>query len=248
MSNVCLITPTGGRPEAFALCEKWMSRQTLRPSRWIVVDDCDPPTRCTLSQEVIRPKVLWRPGDNTQARNLLLALNRIRDLWAPGAVLLVEDDDYYAPGYIQNMVGWLQQAPLVGESHARYYNVTERAYFTCFNHSHSALAHIGFRTTLLGEIVGVVSQNACKMIDMHIWCDTRTKGKLFPREQGPRLSWVGMKGLPGRPGIGGGHKEIWRAPHFGNPPWVDDPNLAALRSWIGGDAEQYARFGRLHTT
>jgi hypothetical protein len=39
MKHFTVITPTGDRPETFALCERYLYRQTLKPSKWIVVDD-----------------------------------------------------------------------------------------------------------------------------------------------------------------------------------------------------------------
>ena len=39
MEPFAVITPTGDRPEAFALCVKWMKSQDLSPHVWVVVDD-----------------------------------------------------------------------------------------------------------------------------------------------------------------------------------------------------------------
>ena len=43
-----LLTPTGMRPEAFALCERWMAAQTYDgPCTWFVVDDGAVPLKLT---------------------------------------------------------------------------------------------------------------------------------------------------------------------------------------------------------
>ena len=54
---ITLITPTGDRHEAFALCEKWIGRQSyIGQIQWVVVDDGHEPTETTLGQEVLRPE------------------------------------------------------------------------------------------------------------------------------------------------------------------------------------------------
>jgi len=230
--KVTLITPTGGRPEAFALCEKWVSRQTLPPSQWIVVDDCDPPTACTMGQRVLRPAWRWRPGMNTQVRNLLMALRPWVDT---DLVLFWEDDDCYAPGYIEVMVERLRSAPLIGETYAKSYHVKERAWHVAANEQHASLSQTGFRRSLLLRIWAII-QAGDKFADMNIWRVLGPMGKLFPPTS-PSSNCVGMKGMPGRSGIGFGHRR-----EGGRLPWTDDPDLKILTSWIGKDAEEYARF------
>lgn len=232
--SVTLITPTGGRPEAFALCERWISAQTYKgPMHWIVVDDYDPPTELHLGQELIRPERLWGPGDITQHRNLLLALKRVTD----DLVLIIEDDDYYSPEFVDTMVLRLQEAPLVGEANARFYNVRERAYHFCSNGHHSSLSQTGFRSELIPDVKGIVLTGR-RFIDMELWQYLSRVGKLYPCGN----TWVGMKGMPGRPGLGVGHRKLWRTSLAGNAPWVNDSTLGVLRSWIGTNAEAYSGF------
>ena len=71
-----LLTATGCRPEAWALCERWMARQTYAGTvRWVIVDDGPDEQPITFEREgwvleVLRPTPRWRLGNNTQARNL----------------------------------------------------------------------------------------------------------------------------------------------------------------------------------
>lgn len=37
--GITIITPTGDRHEMFSLCAKWVSKQTVQPNQWIIVDD-----------------------------------------------------------------------------------------------------------------------------------------------------------------------------------------------------------------
>jgi hypothetical protein len=48
-------------------------------------------------------------------------------------------------------------------------------------------------------------------------------------------SCIGIKGLPGRPGITQAHREQTRG-------WFADPDLTMLRSWIGEDANIYTKY------
>jgi len=45
---------------------------------------------------------------------------------------------------------------------------------------------------------------------------------------------VGIKGMPGRAGLGEGHA--------GHPRYAPDPSLNVLRQWLGPDAGHYARY------
>lgn len=219
-----LITCTGGRPEAFALCERWMNRQTWRGEiQWIVVDDGPENTEVTMGQTVVRPQPRWRPGEITLARNLLAAIPLVRGEKA----LFIEDDDWYAPGYIERMSVALDAAPLAGEAPARYYNVATRQYKNCGNTGHASLCQTGLRAELLPSLQRICRRGG-KFIDLALWREHREK-YLFHAPYS-----VGIKGLPGRAGIGIGHRP--------KPGWAHDPGLAVLRSWIGGDAAAYEKF------
>lgn len=226
---IIAITPTGGRPDAFALCEYYMARQTQQPDLWIVVDDCDPPTKCTMGQIVIRPEPRWQhwpEGGSTQHRNMLAALG---DCTADDLLIFWEDDDWYAPDYIKKQISRLANHPLVGEIPARYYNVCRGLHREFGNTPHASLCATAMRGSLIPEL-----REACECrawIDMHIWRRHSNIGKLYQGE-----SVAGIKGMPGRPGVSAAHR---------NEPtgqWSGDPDGSRLRQWIGDDAASYARF------
>ncbi|HCZ47951.1 MAG TPA: hypothetical protein DCZ11_02980, partial [Gammaproteobacteria bacterium] len=143
-----LLTATGARPQAWALCERMMRLQDWDGAvRWVIVDDGAHPQPLTFRRpgwtlEVIRPQPYWRPGMNTQARNLAAGLAEIGDT---ERVVVIEDDDAYAPGYLRAVASWLADAPLVGESHARYYHVARRVWRDCGNHAHASLCSTAVR-------------------------------------------------------------------------------------------------------
>ena len=220
---ITLITPTGGRPEAFALCERYMARQSVRFNQWIVVDDCKKPTRCTMGQEIIRPDTFWQEGDMTLPRNISLALEQVKY----DNILIIEDDDWYHPDYIKTLVEKLEKFDIVGEGHARYYNVANYGHMIHQNNTHASLCMTGFSSRVLEQVKTCVEKNiGQKFLDIEIW--KLPVRKLVYRDS---LTCVGIKGMKGRGGIGYGHKGS-----FGSP---DAAPFYTLRKWIGNDAEFY---------
>lgn len=233
-----VITPTGSRPAAFALCERMMARQVYdKPVRWIIVDDgpvSTPLTETTpgpnWSQWILRPEPFWRPGDNTQARNLIEALDaaeRLKGLGEELRVVVIEDDDWYDPRWLATIDAALDRAELAGESHARYYNVRMRRGADLNNAHHASLRCSGMRGRGLAALRLALGEFS-KAYDFKMWRDPSPSKFLFQTHL-----TVGMKGLPGRPGIAAGHEDLaGRA----------DRDLKLLRAWIGDDADLYADF------
>lgn len=232
---ITIITPTGGRPEAFALLNGYMLRQTYEgPVRWIIVDDFHPRTDFPKVVRdwkitVIRPTKVWEPGQNSQAPNLLAGLASMLD--DSDRLLIMEDDDWYSPRYLEIMNNWLNDCLLVGEGFARYYNVRSRMARQLGNSGHASLCSTGMRGAAIQTFVEVV-QDAIKSgssyLDIDLW--ERRQGSVRANQG---LS-VGMKGLPGRPGIGMGHVE-----HMIAQGGMPDPAGEILRGWVGTDAEAY---------
>ena len=218
-----LLTATGARPEAWAICERLMARQDYTgPVRWVIVDDGTEPQPFTFAREgwtleVIRPEPCWQPGQNTQARNLAAGLAMIGQ---DARVVVIEDDDYYPPEWLSVVDGWLQSHDLVGESYARYFNVRTGMGHAHRNNQHASLCATACKGKGLVALRKAVA-NRRTFIDMDLW--GRCRGKL----RRANLT-VGIKGLPGRDGIGGGHRE-----DYGQP--MD------LRDWLGEAAAIYGR-------
>lgn len=223
-----LLTATGVRPEAWAICERLMLRQDYAgPVRWIVVDDGAEPQPVTFSRpgwdmEIVRPLPFWRPGQNTQARNLLAGLARVP---ADARVVVIEDDDWYRTDWLSTCDAMLAKAELVGECRARYYNLPLRRGRQLSNGAHASLCSTALRGSALGRLRWVCERSP-KFIDLELW-KRHASRHLFA---GGRV--VGIKGLPGRGGIGMGHRDDFRGTH--------DPDGSLLRQWVGTDAELYA--------
>lgn len=221
-----LLTVTGERPKAFALCEEWMRRQTYTGQvRWVIVDDGRTeqkinfqPERGTWHIEVYRPDTPWQPGQNTQARNLLLGLFVIHN---HENLVIIEDDDYYAPDWLETVERELEKAELVGETNARYYNLNKRMGREMENFRHSSLCSTAMRGQAI-ETFRSVCRPGIQFIDHILW-QAHSNQRLF---KGHRV--VGIKGLPGRQGIGMGHDKKFTG--------IRDNGGKLLTEWIGLDA------------
>ena len=219
-----LLIATGCRPEAWRISEALLERQTYAgPARLVVVDDGPVAQPITLQRagwtvEVVRPMPRWEAGQNTQARNLAAGLEVIdRD----ELVVCWEDDDYYAPGYLSDVANWLESADLVGECRARYYNVATGHGRQLGNRQHASLCSTAVKGDGLALLRQAVKRSP-KFIDLELW-------RMFARKQLHETRHVvGIKGMPGRGGIGVGHHK-------------DFGKAMSLRDWIGEDAALYGR-------
>jgi hypothetical protein len=233
--SLTLLTATGARPEAWAICERLMAAQDYAgPVRWVIVDDGPTPQPLTFARdawmlEVLRPTPPWEPGQNTQARNLLAGLAVIE---AAARVVLVEDDDWYAPDWLTTVNAALDAAELVGETRARYYHVRTRHAHEHSNTTHSSLCSTAVRGAAIDRLRDVCLfqprvapiGRPLTFIDMELW-HRHASRQLF---DGHRV--VGIKGLPGRHGIGSGHLGFES---------IADPHSEILRRWVGDDARFY---------
>lgn len=230
-----ILTPTGGRPLAWAFCQRWMAAQTYAgPVKWIVVDDVEPAQSVTFQREgwavmTVQPRPAWQ-GRNTHGRNLLEGL-ALCDPRHP--VVLVEDDDYYRPSWLATVAAALESADLVGETHATYYHVGTRRWLRYRNTTHASLCATAMAGRVIRQFREVIALRSAlfedsvrQLFDATLWHE-HPGGHLFDGQ-----SVIGMKGIPGRRGgIGVGHHD-----HFGRNV---DRDGAMLRTWLGADAEAY---------
>lgn len=227
MEKVTLITCTGARPEAFTLCERWIKNQTYRGEiEWIVVDDCEPATVCTMGQKYVRGPKPWRPGINTQRYNMEAALPHITGDF----IFIIEDDDYYGPSYIEAYTNLLKFYSAVGEGNAKYYNILDRSFKEWNNYQHASLCQTGIRKELLPRLDEAINSGEL-FIDMALWRIFRAQN-LKPFIFANQDYVVGIKGLPGRHGIGAGHFPQEKG-------FVKDPGFAQLKGWCGVNAQPY---------
>jgi len=201
MQILNIITPTGARPEAFSNCVEYMKAQEYTgPVKWVIVDDgpesMETPTIKDWEILHIRPKPLWSPGKNTQARNLKEGLKHIEGT----RVIIVEDDDKYASWWLKQCNQWLQINDLVGEAPSVYRHLDGSE--KCMgNKKHASLCSTAMKGKALEDFKKVLCQTTS--LDYKLWQKFKGNKKIYPYNGGV----IGIKGYPGRPGIGVGHKK-----------------------------------------
>jgi hypothetical protein len=179
----------------------------------------------------VYPTPIWQ-GQNTQARNIKAGVDALLNNFKKEdieAVFIIEDDDYYKPNYLERMMARRGNFDIWGEVNTIYYNVLYRRYAANNNNAHVSL----FQTAV--SVDGLLKLESCyyhKFIDCVLW--TLLPNKLLFFEN---FLAVGIKGMPGRGGIGAGHSRMMAM--------KDDSNLYYLRSLIGEeDAKLYERYYR----
>lgn len=231
---ITAITPTGDRPLALLMCQQWMERQTMPPDQWIVVDDGKEPYRPGVCGYIRRRP---QPDDpkHTLNINMLEALRHVKG----DKIIIIEDDEYYAPGYIEEMSRRLDTYALVGIGWSKYYHLPSRGYARHANIAHASWAQTAFRAEMIPLVAGTVGQVNQDYMDVRVWraCGggivagrdktgwCRAVGdRACVFDDGDTPLYVGMKGLLGRPGIGIGH----RAQTYK----TFDTDGSILKSWI----------------
>jgi glycosyltransferase involved in cell wall biosynthesis len=219
--SVTVITPTADQPIGIALLERWMRRQTVQPSQWIVADDGLAPAELSLGQEhLVRERA--HEGGRSLAANLLAAIKVARG----ERILIMEHDDYYAPDHIAVQLDHLGDHVATGARRIRYYNVAARG-FKVMRNTGSALCNTALTREALPQLRAAAERclgTGEIGVDGLFWSAVR--GQVHDVD-----TVVGIKALPGRQGLGVGHR------HLG---WQLDPELEQLRAWIGEDVEHYA--------
>jgi hypothetical protein len=227
---ITLITPTADQPTGMALCEKYMARQTIPYDQWIVVDDGVQHAKLTMGQAHI-----WRERETdckpaqSLCRNLLGAIPLIEG----DIIVVIEHDDHVAQNHVETMVRQLKNALIAGDPKQRYYNVAHRCW-RLFDNVGASLCQTAFRRSLLPTFKGAVQAclSASRIgVDRALWDAVQPSCKSLVRSD----TVLGIKGLPGRPGIGVGHRPSGSL-------WTPDPELVRLREWIGADADMYEPF------
>jgi hypothetical protein len=225
-----IITPTGDRPLPFELCCKYILRQTVQPTEWIVVDDGDVPTTIPnfpWIKHIIREKIKGEPKHSLRPQ-MIEALHHV----TTDRVLIIEDDDWYSPKHCETLLNTLKTFDLTGQINCVYYHIPCKCYFLCKNKDRASWCQTGFHSSLIPRILEVCNLLYDPFIDLHVWrMGNVNKGIVDPSIL-PLC--IGMKGLPGRQGTTMG----WTRPHM----FTKDLDGSILRAYIGDDADLYRRF------
>jgi hypothetical protein len=228
---IALITPTGARPRQIQLCAKFMEAQTYKGDvTWVIVDDGNPRTTNFIPDNFrdnwtiikIYPKPAWEIGQNTQGRNISAGMKVIKAL-NPELIFIIEDDDYYRHVYLEEMMKRKGSFDVIGERNTIYYNVASRRWCINGNEKWSSLFQTAFTMNAIPAFERLYTE---KFIDFTFFKQIKNI-HLF---NAGNLS-IGIKGQPGRAGIGAGH--TWSS------NMIKDPEMLKLKEFIGDDFRYY---------
>lgn len=235
--KISVLTCTGDRPISLNLLSRWMKHQTKQPDQWLIIDDGKEPFIPTLDCDYV-----YRvPQDNDPLHTLNANIQYAFPYIKGDVILFCEDDEYYAPTYIETMINKLSSHEMVGICKSKYYHLPSRTYHIHINTDHASLAQTGITFSFLKEHQSLIAGDP--FIDIRLWQEATkiqsgkkkpflpkgtSMGKAFLFDDGlQNCLYVGMKGLPGRRGIGSGHKGVGRI----------DPHLKILKQWISKDED-----------
>ena len=202
--KIAVITPhqPGARSVFIERLKTYINRQTVKPDQWIVVDH--------------------NTGKDKDITDRLIAgLNECRDA---DLILIMEDDDWYAPNYIQRMRDeWIKAGKpnMIGVGQTHYCHIKSGGHVLLKHPKRASLMSSGINGLAVYNIQWPQEQ---VFIDLHLW--TQLGGKTFIPNQ-PIA--VGIKHGIGNTG-GKGHNPKW-------PLYKKAPNM--LASLIGSDAAFY---------
>jgi glycosyltransferase involved in cell wall biosynthesis len=213
-----------------------MCRPTLDVYQWIIIDDGETDSAIPASNTHIRidhfpgPRK-WEPEFNTHRFNMELALSKVEGKY----VFIIEDDDYYHPDYLSSVCTLLRDGGMqaVGLANNMYYSVAVPGFKAMQNTRHSSLCSTAFNASLVPLLKTAVNTGEV-YFDIEFW---KRIGK-FAHPAALIFNTnlvIGIKNLPGRDGIGIGHRQ--KDYHY-------DTKLTKLKEWLGDDHKFYLPFIR----
>lgn len=211
MKIAVLIPTRNNRPELLANCLRMMANQTIQPDHVEIVNDEPLSDECDIT---------WR---------YKLGYERLRNKGF-SVIFLIEDDDWYAPNYIERMLdAWFDYAMpnIFGTDYTIYYHIKLFAWFP-FHHINRSSA---MSTMIKPDLDFPWCADNEPYTDMHLW---RTlQGNTFKPE---KHLCIGIK--HGTTVTGGG-SHVTRLHRYVN----EDANKELLRSNMDAESfEFYSNF------
>lgn len=228
--KTCVVTCTGGRPELFALCRKWVER--CKPDVWLVgYDDGVPP-------DVPDGTLLAPYSNNHYARTETTRAHRglshvLMNVPRDHHVFIMEDDDYYPEHYIWPLYDLLQSGcPLAGPALEVRYHLPQQRFMTLThgNRQPPAAGATAVHADFLGRYsVALLGPHGA---DHRAW-RLIEGGRLTVDTKRISIKGVGY-GLPGRAGATSKHEPTGKI-----DTWFGDTNYEMFRNLLNGDADDY---------
>jgi hypothetical protein len=157
-----------------------------------------------------------------------LALTKVKGDY----LFILEDDDYYAPQYIQSYVDVMGSVDVVGLASAKYFHVKCGGWKVLGNDKHASLASTAVKKSAIPLMSKAVDSGELYM-DMFLWADIHKNNRSHALLGGVSTS-VGIKGMPGRGGITPSHREM--------RDYLIDSDCSVIKSWINEDYALYSPY------
>ena len=227
--KIVAITPTGDRPDSLNRQVRYLQRTFLPPEtepHWIVIDDGTSPY-CPDTPDGWDTIYFLRQTKEERASivaNLLLGLAHARTL-EPDFVFFWEDDDWYGYNRIYLQLEAMKSGiKMHGYANSLYYHVPSQKYRIMPNKT-ASLFEMAITRSLLNPVFDFLQQYRGDGLglDGRLW---REFGEQKTAQARQEYRSIGLKGLPGRGGIGCGHKPRGKK-------WRQDERFQYLTSLIG---------------
>jgi hypothetical protein len=173
------------------------------------------------------------PGARNFTGNMLRGLEAVTG----DVLVIVEDDDWYSQSHIAHLARLLERhgVAIAGDPCQRYYHLPSRRWRT-FQNKGASLCQTGLRLDgfpWLRRAIEEAGRAGRYGVDFSLWQQAPPYMQALDRSD----TVVGVKGLPGRPGLGIGHRPS-------GPSWQRDRTGAMFRAWLKSDADVYLTLGR----
>ena len=217
-----------------------MNNQTVKPDRWIIVDDGHTPVSDdVLSKSDIPVKHIIMPKPNPRVKthtiNFRAGAKRVSD---EGSIFVIDDDDYYAPTYIEKMMGYLNNGvDIVGTAREIEYSLRKDGGYDILNRARfTTNHHTAFNTKILNEVFKVIDNTDDPRMDLLVW--DHIKKKTFIKWAMPVFDPYICVSFKQWPAIVNGYCKNHRKDFLGNV----DKDYKYLKNLLGDDFERYSKY------
>lgn len=244
MVKIAVLTPTGDRRVALNRCSYYICRQTKLPDYWIITDDGKEPYK-PATRGFFDTIYTNRPPSDKKAKsftgNLINGIEAIPE--DTTHVIMFEDDDWYSPVYIEKTMERFETGhyKLIGQNRTIYYQIHKRAFRENQNTERASLCETAMTIDVVAKLKKMCEvKRDSAFVDARLWKYAR-ENNIPNFLYSDKRYVIGIKGMPGRYGIGVGHRA---------KSYRKDPYWEMLTKLIGeDDADWYKRLvevKRLH--
>ena len=235
---ITCITPTRDRSHIFPEIVTCINNQTVKPDKWIIVDDGTKPlSDDILSLSNVQVDYIRMPIPpkhlKTHTINARAGLHRVSE----GSVFIIDDDDYYAPTYIEKMSEYLSDHDIVGTSKEIEYSLhIDGGYQEINRHRFTTNHHTGFNTSILNHIYDVIDNSDDPRMDLLVW--DHIKKNTYVKWAMPVFNPYICVSFKQWPDVHNGYCKNHRKSFLGS----SDPHLISLKNLLGSDFDRYAKY------